>query len=59
MPEMNFQTRDAIALAMLAMSWKDNSEIPRDYIPGIDVQYPYDLWLANKVIEEWGRTPND
>ena len=30
-----------------------------DTIPGIDVQYPFDLWLANKVIEEWGRTPND
>ena len=30
-----------------------------DYIPGIDVQYPYDLWLANKVIEEWDRKPND
>lgn len=30
-----------------------------DYIPGIDVQYPFDLWLANKVIEEWDRRPND
>ena len=30
-----------------------------DLIPGIDVQYPFDLWLANKVIEEWGRMPND
>lgn len=30
-----------------------------DYIPAIDVQYPFDLWLANKVIEEWGRMPND
>lgn len=30
-----------------------------DYIPSIDVQYPYDLWLANKVIEEWDRKPND
>ncbi len=30
-----------------------------DTIPGIDVQYPFDLWLANKVIEEWGRSPND
>ena len=38
MPEMNFQTRDSIALAMLAMSWKDNSVIPRQYIPGIDLR---------------------
>ena len=30
-----------------------------DTIPGIDVQYPFDLLLANKVIEEWGRSPND
>ena len=30
-----------------------------DYIPSIDIQYPFDLWLANKVIEEWGRMPND
>lgn len=30
-----------------------------DFITGIDVQYPFDLWLANKVIEEWGRLPND
>ena len=30
-----------------------------DFIPGIDVQYPFDLWLANKVIDEWGRKPND
>ena len=30
-----------------------------DFITGIDVQYPFDLWLANKVIEEWGRKPND
>ena len=30
-----------------------------DYIPGIDVQYPFDLWLANKVIEEWDRKPNE
>ena len=30
-----------------------------DFITGIDVQYPFDLWLANKVIDEWGRKPND
>ncbi|GBE30196.1 MAG TPA: c-type cytochrome [Bacteroidetes bacterium] len=38
MPDMNFQTRDAIALSMLVMSWKDNSDLPRDYMPGIDLQ---------------------
>ena len=30
-----------------------------DFITGIDVQYPFDLWLANNVIDEWGRKPND
>ena len=38
MPEMNLQTRDAIALAMLSMSWRDNRDQPRQYIPGIDLR---------------------
>ena len=29
-----------------------------DFSVGIDVQYPYDLWLANEVIEKWDRRPN-
>ena len=43
MPEMNFQTKDAIALTMLTMSWKDDASIPRRFLPGIelkDVQTP-------------------
>jgi len=36
MPEMNFQTKDAIALSMLVMSWKDNSALPVDYFPGFE-----------------------
>jgi len=56
MPEMNFQTRDAIALSMLVMSWKDNSEIPREYIPGIDlreVQTPEEI-EQDRIMREGG-----
>ncbi len=38
MPEMNFQTSDAIGLSMLMMSWKDNDDLPRKYLPGIDLR---------------------
>ena len=38
MPELNLQTRDAQALAMLVMSWKDDSDLPRVYFPGIDLK---------------------
>ncbi len=46
MPEMNFQTKDAMALSMLVMSWKDNSDLPLDYFPRIemvDEQTPEEL----------------
>jgi cytochrome c2 len=36
MPSMNFQTKDAIALSMLVMSWRDVSAIPTSYMPGIE-----------------------
>ncbi len=38
MPSMNFQTRDAIALSMLVMSWRDVSTIPISYFPGIELK---------------------
>ncbi len=38
MPDMNFQTRDAIALAMLMMSWRDNAGIPHRYFPGFEMK---------------------
>jgi cytochrome c2 len=38
MPEMNFQSRDAHALAMLAMSWRDSRSLPRAYLPGVDLR---------------------
>jgi len=38
MPEMNFQSKDAQALAMLVMSWKDDRDLPRAYLPGIDLR---------------------
>ncbi len=37
MPEMNLQTRDALALSMLVMSWRDNRDLPRKYFPGIEL----------------------
>ncbi len=38
MPEMNFRSREAQALAMLVMSWRDNSELPRAYLPGVELK---------------------
>jgi cytochrome c551/c552 len=38
MPEMNCQSREAQALAMLVMSWRDDSELPRAYLPGVDLK---------------------
>ncbi len=36
MPEMNFQSRDTQALAMLVMSWQDNGDLPWAYLPEIE-----------------------
>jgi hypothetical protein len=38
MPEMNFQSREAQGLAMLVMSWQDDSDLPRAYLPGIELK---------------------
>jgi cytochrome c2 len=38
MPEMNFQSTEAQALAMLAMSWRDDSDLPRAFLPGVDLK---------------------
>ena len=38
MPEMNFQSRQAQALAMLVMSWRDDAELPRAYLPGVELK---------------------
>jgi hypothetical protein len=38
MPELNLQTRDAIALAMLAMSWRDDKNLKSKYFPGIELR---------------------
>jgi len=38
MPDMNFQSRDAQALAMLVMSWKDDWDLPRAYLPGVELK---------------------
>ena len=38
MPEMNFQSGDAQALAMLVMSWRDDEDLPRAFLPGVDLK---------------------
>ncbi|MCP4900050.1 MAG: cbb3-type cytochrome c oxidase subunit II [bacterium] len=38
MPEMNFQSTEAQALAMLVMSWKDDTDLPRAYLPGVELK---------------------
>jgi cytochrome c2 len=38
MPEMNFQSRDAQALAMLVMSWREDDDLPRAYLPGVELK---------------------
>ncbi len=38
MPELNLQTRDALALSMLSMSWKDNRLLPRRFLPGVELR---------------------
>jgi cytochrome c2 len=49
MPDMNFQTKEAIALSMLVMSWKDNAELPRAYMPGIEL---FDEMTADEIERE-------
>jgi cytochrome c2 len=53
MPELNLQTKDAIALTMLAMSWRDNEDLKRKYLPGIDlrdVQTPEELEREQRML---------
>jgi cytochrome c2 len=38
MPELNLQSKDTQALAMLVMSWKDDRELPRAYLPGVHLR---------------------
>ncbi|RLE28105.1 MAG: hypothetical protein DRJ65_00720 [Acidobacteria bacterium] len=38
MPEMNFQSHEAQALAMLVMSWRNDEDLPRAYLPGVELK---------------------
>ncbi|MCP4203524.1 MAG: c-type cytochrome [bacterium] len=38
MPDLNLQSRDALALSMLVMSWRDNEHLPRKYFPGVELK---------------------
>ncbi|NOY06780.1 MAG: cbb3-type cytochrome c oxidase subunit II [Chlorobi bacterium] len=54
MPDMNFQTKDAVALTMLVMSWKDHSSLPADYLPGVElkeVRTPEEIEYDRKLRE--------
>ncbi|MFQ5653510.1 MAG: hypothetical protein ACE5GW_02120, partial [Planctomycetota bacterium] len=54
MPELNLQSYDAQALAMLVMSWRDDRELPRSYLPGIelkDEQTPEEIAQQKRLLE--------
>jgi len=38
MPEMNFQSTEAQALAMLVLRWTDDRHLPREYLPGVELK---------------------
>jgi cytochrome c2 len=38
MPDLNLQTREELALSMLTMSWRDNGDLPRRFIPGFELR---------------------
>ena len=38
MPDMNLRSKESLALTMLVMSWKDDSELPMAYFPGIEIK---------------------
>jgi len=38
MPDLNLQTKDALALSMLTMSWRDNGDLSRRFIPGFELR---------------------
>lgn len=49
MPELNLQSKDAQALAMLVMSWRDLSALPREYLPGVALR---DEMTAEEIEQE-------
>jgi cytochrome c1 len=54
MPDMNFQTKDAVALSMLVMSWRDISKLPIHYLPGFEMkeeQTPEEIEKERKMRE--------
>jgi cytochrome c2 len=54
MPDLNLQTKDAVALSMLVMSWRDNDHLPRKYFPGFelrDEQTPVELERERRMLE--------
>ena len=38
MPELGLQSKQAQAMAMLVMSWKDDRHLPRAYLPGVELK---------------------
>ncbi|NIM19382.1 MAG: hypothetical protein GTO51_03275 [Candidatus Latescibacteria bacterium] len=54
MPDLNLQTRDAMALAMLVMSWRSNENLKRKFFPGIelrDQQTPEEIERERKMLK--------
>ena len=38
MPDLNLQTKEALALSMLMMSWRDDDDISRKFFPGFELR---------------------
>jgi cytochrome c2 len=53
MPDLNLQTKEAIALSMLMMSWRSDDNLKRKYFPGIelkDEQTPEEIEREKKML---------
>jgi cytochrome c2 len=53
MPELNLQTKDAMALTMLVMSWRDDEDLKRKYFPSIelrDIQTPEEIEREQRML---------
>ncbi len=54
MPDMNFQTREALALTMLVMSWRSDEGLPRQYLPGLELveeRTPEEIEKERRMLE--------
>ena len=53
MPDLNLQSREAIALSMLMMSWRDDEDLERRFLPGFELreeQTPEEMARLEKMM---------